>query len=263
MVATVAGAVVGVFGAWAQTALALPQWLMLVLVSAPLGMLAMQRPSYRLAPVTGAMVLIMGASEKGAVQIGAERLFEIVLGCIVGVLTAHFVLPVRARPVILENAAAFLALLGTLTEAHLARRHETHIDSLNDQARLSLDRIVAAAAEESRERTMHLSAGPDTAPLLRTLRRVRSDVAIIGRVMAVTDAPAIEHTAVAAVLKSHFEALAAFLRRTGEAPGIPALDALIGEIPDTGTLHFALITLRRDLAELDDRLRELAAAERG
>jgi hypothetical protein len=41
------------------------------------------------------------------------------------------------------------------------------------------------------------------------------------------------------------------------------LDALIGEVPETGTLHFALITLRRDLAELDDRLRELAAAGRG
>jgi uncharacterized membrane protein YccC len=262
VLATMAGAGAGVIGAALQQVLSLPESVVLVLACAPMAMLAMQHPSFRLAPVTAAMILIMGGSENAALHTAFDRTLEIALGCVIGVLTAQFVLPSHARGVILGSTATLLELYGNLAQAHLARSDEVQIEALNEQARQALARIANASAEESRERAVHLTAAPDTAPLVRTQRRLRSDVAILGRVMAVSDRSATDHTDLGGVLKDHFDQLAAFLRGNGAAPDLGALDANIGQQPEAGILHFALITLRRDLAELGERLSEQLSPKR-
>jgi uncharacterized membrane protein YccC len=261
VLATMAGAVAGAIGAWLQAALSLPQSVVIILICAPMAMLAMERPSFRLAPVTAAMILMMGSSESAALRTAVERMLEIALGCLIGVLTAHFVLPNRAWPVIRSGTASLLGVFGRLAQAHLARADAGTVESLNDQARRLLSGIATASSEHSRERAVHLAAGTDTAPLLRTLRRLRSDVAILGRVMAADDA-SVRDAGVSEVLKAHFDQLAACASGSGEVPGLAALDAIIADQPDAGSLHFALITLRRDLAELHDRLSEQSTVER-
>jgi uncharacterized membrane protein YccC len=262
VMATMAGAGVGAGAAVLQSLLQLPQAVVLILACAPMAMLAFQRPSFRLAPVTAAMILMMGGSEDSALQAAFDRVLEIALGCVIGILTTQFIFPSRARPLILESAASLLETYGKMAHAFLTGSTEAETDPLREQARQSLLRISAASAEEHRERAVHLTDVPDTAPLIRTLRRLRSDVAILGRVMAVSGAPEAECAELADLLKAHFDQLATFMRGNGPAPSLVALDAHIGEEPGTGTLHFALITLRRDLADLDERLGEHLALKR-
>jgi uncharacterized membrane protein YccC len=256
VVATMAGACAGAIAAVLQSVLQLPQALMLILACAPMAMLAYQRPSFRLAPVTAAMILMMGGSEESALRAAFDRVLEIALGCVIGILTAQFIFPSRARPLILESTASLLEAYGKLAHANLTGLTEAETEPLREQSRQSLLRIVAVSAEENRERAVHLTDAPDTAPLIRTLRRLRSDVAILGRVMAVSGAHESEHLELGHLLKAHFDQLATFMRGNGPAPDLAALDANIGEQPETGTLHFALVTLRRDLADLDERLSE-------
>jgi uncharacterized membrane protein YccC len=259
---TMAGAAAGAVGAWLQSVFALPQSMVIVLVAAPMAMLAMERPSFKLAPVTAAMVLLLGASESDVLRTAIARMTEIALGCVIGVLTAHFVLPNRAWHAVLAGTASLLGVFGRLAQAHLARADASTVESLNGQARRLLAAIATAALEHSRERAVHLAAGTDSTALLRTLRRVRSDIAILARAMAAADASASTDTAIGEALKVHFDLLAAFVSEKGAMPGLADLDAIIAEQPDAGSLHFALITLRRDLGDLQDRLSEQAAVER-
>ena len=54
---------------------------------------------------------------------------EITVGCVIGVLTAHFVLPDRARAAIKTGAAGMLDGLGKVAVAHLTGADTAHIDA--------------------------------------------------------------------------------------------------------------------------------------
>ena len=66
----------------------------------------------------------------------------------------------------------------------LVREQKLLTDVLNELVRRHLGAVTTAAAEDARERALSLRSGPPAAPLLRTLRRLRSDVAFLGRAMA-------------------------------------------------------------------------------
>ena len=57
-------------------------------------------------------------------------------------------------------------------------------------------------------------------------------------------------------LARYFTDAAAFLRGIGSAPALATLDGVIGTVPPDSVLGFSLVTLRRDLADLDERLAE-------
>ena len=57
-------------------------------------------------------------------------------------------------------------------------------------------------------------------------------------------------------LARHFADAASFLRGIGPPPAIATLDGVIGTVPPDSVLGFSLMTLRRDLADLDERLAE-------
>jgi uncharacterized membrane protein YccC len=256
LLATTAGAVAG--GIWVSIGvhLPIPEVLLLILAVAPMALLAAQRPAFRLAPIT-AVIVLLGASGANGLLIAFHRVAEIAVGCLIGGLTAQFVFPDRARAAIEAGAAGVLEGLGAVAAAHLTREAPVRIDALNDVARKHITAIATAAAEEARERALHLRTGPPAAPLLRTLRRVRSDVAMLGRAM---DADTRAEGATASqVVAQHFADAARFLRGVGPRPSLASLDATIGTIPADSALAFALLTLRRDLAELDERLAEQVA----
>ena len=183
-----------------------------------------------------------------------HRVMEIALGCVIGALTAHFVLPDRARTAIKTGTAGMLDGLGKVAAAHLTGTDTAHIDALNELVRRHLTVVTTAAAEDARERALSLRSGAPSAPLLRTLRRLRSDVAFLGRATAFQ--PGKAEVTMSEALARHFADAAAFLRGNGPAPALATLDGVIGMVPSDSVLGFSLVTLRRDLADLDERLAE-------
>jgi hypothetical protein len=183
------------------------------------------------------------------------------LGCVIGAVTAHLVLPDRAQAAIKTGAAGMLDALGKVAAAHLTGADTAHIDALNELVRRHLSAVATAAAEDARERALSLRTGPPATPLLRTLRRVRSDVAFLGRAMAVE--PRKVELATSEALARYFTDAAAFLRGIGPAPALATLDDVLGTVLPESVLGFSLVTLRRDLADLDERLAEQVRSDAG
>jgi uncharacterized membrane protein YccC len=183
LMATVAGAMAGAACVFLRGRTPLPEVVVLALAVGPTALLAALRPSFRLAPITAVIVLV-GASPGAGLLTAFHRVIEITLGCVIGALTAHLVMPDRARVAIETGAAGALDGLGKVAAAHLTGADTAHIDALNELVHRHLTAVATAAAEDARERALSLRTGPPAAPLLRTLRRVRSDVAFLGRAIA-------------------------------------------------------------------------------
>jgi len=71
--------------------------------------------------------------------------------------------------------------------------------------------LHAIGAEAERERAAHLSSGPDTGPLLRTIQRLRHDVVMIGRA-SVVPLPANVQARLARPLSDVSKAIVDFMR---------------------------------------------------
>jgi hypothetical protein len=138
--------------------------------------------------------------------------------------------------------------------------------------------LNATGAEAERERAAHLSTGPDTGPLLRTILRLRHDLVMIGRASVVplpsdlqvrlaaplariSDAIGSYLRSVAAVLRTGsgspstspidlalqaYAAEVAAIRREGLTQGLP------GDVAERFfALGFALEQMRQDLKDLE------------
>ena len=75
--------------------------------------------------------------------------------------------------------------------------------------------LNATGAEAERERAAHLSSGPDTGPLLRTILRLRHDAVMIGRA-SVVPLPSDLQIRLAAPLAKISDAIVAYLRAMAE-----------------------------------------------
>jgi uncharacterized membrane protein YccC len=259
IVGTVAGGLAGVAAAAVYTVTALPLWVLLAGTVAPLAVAAAMRPSFRIAPVTAVIVLSAGTPGDAWAILAAHRIGEILLGCVIAILTAHFVLPGRASADLRENVASALGLLAELSSAYL-RADAARVDALSDRIRALLPRLEAGLAEEARERAARLSGGPPLTSVVRALRRVRTDVVIVGRAVEAGDAAARRLDLLDAAIGAVLRALAARVRVEGTPVPLDALDTAIADIPAERPLGFALATLHRDLVELRHRLDELANA---
>src|SRR5262245_22819230 len=136
LLGTLAGAVFGVAASLAGKFLAVNQVLLLVVTVAPLAFLAALRPSFRMAPVTAAIVLLATPSSASPMTSAAHRVIEIALGTIIGIIVSTVVLPSRANRICVERSAEMLKLLAEVLTLHLqmpdpARR--VAIDRLNDK----------------------------------------------------------------------------------------------------------------------------------
>jgi hypothetical protein len=118
----------------------------------------------------------------------------------------------------------------------------------------------AASKEEEREHRLHISAHPPAAPLLRTLRRLQDDVTIFARLMALEAEDGTNRSDLGATVRAQFDAASESLRVHGETPCLSSIDAAISEREEASPWHFALLTLRRDLADLHERLEECLPA---
>lgn len=265
---TLAGALLGAAAAVAGKFLGVHQAVVLVLTVAPLALLAAIYPSFKVAPVTAVIVLLANPSHASPVTSAALRVGEIALGAIIGIAVSSLVLPSRARRIYSERSAALLKLLGETLELHLqppniARR--TTIQELNDHGLAELGKISVAAQEARHEHSIHVTDEPAHDHLLLALRRLRSDIAFVGRATADADLdwarlgdPLRD---IGSAYRATLEALSEAVLEAKPVPDLAAVDQAMAKLKlavsqETGDSHsmialpFVFETLRRDLGDV-------------
>jgi hypothetical protein len=265
----------------------------IVAIAAP-AVLAAMIPSFRVAPVTAAIVLLgAGANDAGLIASAIERVLEIALGSVVGLTVSIFVVPARAHRLLTTTANRTLRLLAqllaTLCASLTGGIAPDRARRLLDATRLAIGRIETIGAEAARERATRLTEGPDPEPLVRTLTRIRNDLVMISRTAAepLTD-PALVR--LRPVLDRITDSAMRFMTETGEAfarRGPPpsmadveaAFDEFAGALADmrqtriTGgmsgeavgrifALGFIFEQLRRNFADLTRRAEDFARRDR-
>ena len=280
MAGTLGGAVVGALVAMLQPPLAMPDWAALVVAVAPLALLAATYPRLRIAPLTAVIILLAVPPDIAAPVAALERVLEIGLGTLIGLAASLLIFPARAGVLLRRHGAVALDQMAWLVTTHLesALAPAPQAEILERQAALrqALAAAEGSAGELEREHAAHVSDGLDGAVVLRSLRRLRSDAALLSRTvlqplpdpLAARLAPPIR--ALAAALGVALRALAAALRDGTAMPEPGQLDAAIrafeaawdeaGREIDAAlrsddaakaalALPFAIQTLRRDLVD--------------
>ncbi len=163
---------------------------LLVLTVGPTAFIGAVNPSLSAATVTAVIVLLVPAmNHANPLDSTIDRLFEVTVGGLTGLVVSFLVLPSRAVSQIRINAAqlleleaaAFAELLAGLTRG----LDNDTLHRIQDGIGTAMAALHATGLEAERERAAHLSKGPDTGPLLRTIQRLRHDVVMIGRASVV------------------------------------------------------------------------------
>ena len=236
---------------------------LLVLAVAPLAFIAAINPSLNAATVTAVIVLLVPSmSHVNPLDSAVDRVLEVTVGAVTGLLVSFFVLPSRAHNQIRVSAARSLELIAAALSELLAGltrgRDNDALHRIQDGIGAALVGLNATGAEAERERAAHLSSGPDTGPLLRTILRLRHDVVMIGRA-SVVPLPSELQARLAAPLAKVSDAIATYLRSTAAAlrsgVGAPAIwpihEALQGYAAEVASLRSEGLTrgLPGDVAE--------------
>ncbi|WP_342644127.1 FUSC family protein [Rhodoligotrophos ferricapiens] len=186
----------------------------------PLGFIAALKPSFRIAPVT-AMIVLLSPSHLDPVTSALDRVLEIALGDVVGMIVAVVFLPARAHQQVadttssvLDQLADLVVLLGTGISGHLDL---AAVQRQHAALRQALRKLDGTMDEAKRERDHHLSGGPDAEPMVRTVNRLRSDLIIIGRVAASPGPPDPMPADIADAVDAVMEHGAALLRDMGRS----------------------------------------------
>jgi uncharacterized membrane protein YccC len=204
---------------------------LLVLAVAPLAFIAAINPSLNAATVTAVIVLLVPAmSHANPLDSVIDRVMEVMVGAVTGLLVSFLLLPSRAHSQIRVIAARLLDLIAAaLSEllAGLTRGLDNDaLHQIQDGIGAALVNLNATGAEAERERAAYLSSGAETGPLLRTILRLRHDAVMIGRA-SVVPLPSDLQTRLAAPLANVSDAIVAYLRSTAGAlrtgAGSPAL----------------------------------------
>ena len=211
---------------------------LLVLAVAPLAFIGAIKPSLNTATVTAVIVLLVPAmNHANPLDSTIDRLIEVTVGALTGLVVSFLVLPSRAISQIRINAAQLLELLAAAFAellAGLTRGLDNDaLHRIQDGIGAALTGLHATGLEAERERAAHLSSGPDTGPLLRTVMRLRHDVVMIGRA-SVVPLPADVQARLARPLSdvsraivSYMHAVAASLRSGSGAADIKSVDAAL------------------------------------
>jgi len=158
----------------------------------PLAFLAAVRPTFRFAPVTGVIIILIApVTQLSPLEAATNRLIEICVGGFIGLVVSLFVLPARASQMLNVAAARTLAaladilpLVGEFGREHQAEVFDAEYQRVHDVALDELIKLELAVDEAKRERSSFLSGAPDPEPIIRGLRRLRADIIMVGRATA-------------------------------------------------------------------------------
>jgi len=245
----------------------------------PLALLAAFNASYRVAPITAVILLLGNAGvTEGPFLAAFMRTLEVGLGGLVGMTVSLFVLPARAHALLGEAANRVLQrladLFADLMGALVKPADPAAILARNDAVRVGLTALENASDEAARERRNYLSDDSDPEPVTRTLRRLRHDLVLVGRVAAEPLSEA-ARVRLKEPLSALSEAGCEFFRGAGQAfarrlppPSLERFDGalarVLSEMNAIGrderlvALAFAFEQLRRNLGDLSRRAQEFA-----
>jgi uncharacterized membrane protein YgaE (UPF0421/DUF939 family) len=284
---TVAGAVLGGAAAMlvphtpAGTAIAL------VLVIAITSFAAAVRPQLRVAPITAAILLLSRPQGLTDFTFVLDRVIEIALGGFIGVLVSSTVFRAPSRELVIARMAIVLEQIADLLRAQadgLEQHHELALAADYAALRKALTTVEAALSDADRERASGLASHDFSPSIARTLWRVRNDVIQTIRTLDTPlDRSAAERleAPVTAMLRSEADftgRCATALRdharidRSGRDLRREEFDVAFRGLRESGLIRpmdfdaagrvfglaFTLDRLHRDLADLADRIDEVA-----
>jgi uncharacterized membrane protein YccC len=266
----------------------------LALAVAPLALIAAMNPRFSAAPITAVIVLLVPMMTHASLIASAlDRIIEVALGGVTGFIISYLLLPSNAHAMVIAAAAQTLDQMARALDellAGLAQSLDTDsLHRIQDGIGLALVKLNEVGAEAEHERSAGLIAGPHTAPLLRTLLRLRHDIVMIGRT-AISPLPEAFRGRLELPLAQVGRAFTGYLRASGAAlqaertPAPPsavesALDAYAAEVaairragltrtvPDDAAerffaLGFALEQMHNDLKDLERCLAEWAKSSK-
>jgi uncharacterized membrane protein YccC len=260
-----------------------------VVALVPLAILAAFKPAYRTAPTTAIILLLTPSSVAGPLASATQRMLGIGLGSVVALVVSLVFLPARAHGAFAEAAGRAVSRMSAIVSILMKRMSEPGdpeaIQKLYDDIRQAISQAEAAADEVLRERATFLASGSDPLPMCRALRRLRNDLAMIGRTTAEPFPDSIRAT-LTEVTVTTGAAIATFLETSSEAitqqQQAPSLErceiqisrfastltelrrrGLLRELPDETVgqifgLAFSIEQLHQDLKDLVDRINDLA-----
>lgn len=292
MIGTIAGAILGALAAIALPHTPLGTGIALMLVIGITAFAAAVRPQLRIAPVTAAIALLSQLPGVTPESFALDRVLEIALGGVIGVLTSMTVFPARSRAILAARIAAVLKLCETLMRG-AADALDTGGDApgMPEQAplRKALAAVETAMTDAERERQSRLADHGVPPAVPRTLWRVRNDLVHLTRGLETPLAgpvAALFAPSAAALLREEAvfaEQCRAALRSGGRVDRgdiagrymlfAAAMEALreahvtegmdFAEVGRLFGLIFALEQLHRNLNDLADRIDEAVAAPAG
>ena len=262
----------------------------MVIAIAPLALLAAVKANFKAAPIAAFIVLVpQSGQEVAPLTFALDRILEISIGSLVGIVTSLVILPARAHQLLARVAARVTDLNGDLmVELFHGLTSDAGRPALRARhaaIRKALAQADAAAEEALRERKSYLSDAPDPEPLVRTLYRLRHDLVMVGRATA-KPLPAVLAARLLPKLNAVRDAgshllhgMAAALNMRLAAPSLDPLEAALRDyaaemdvvwkdpmtqalaVDDAGrifALRFALEQMSQDCRDLTNRISELA-----
>jgi uncharacterized membrane protein YccC len=184
---TLGGAIYGgLLGVFVPHSSELGLFTLLAVAVAPLALIAAIKPRFSVAPITAIIVLLVPTFTNATPFTSAlDRVVEVALGGGTGFVISIVLLPSNAHLLVVEAAARVLDQMArALGELLAGLTHGLDVDALHriqDGIGRALEHMNGVGAEAERERSARLAVGPDTAPLLRTLLRLRHDLVMVGR----------------------------------------------------------------------------------
>ncbi len=158
----------------------------LVLAIAPLALIAAIRPNLNVVPITAIIVLLVPTfTHSSPLDSAINRVLEVALGAVVGLLVSFFVLPAGAHSQAREIVARMLDQMaegfGVLVTGICAGLEVDVLYRVQDRIGETLIELNTIGTEAERERSARLSSEADTGPLRRTVLRIRHDLVMLGR----------------------------------------------------------------------------------
>lgn len=158
----------------------------LALAIAPMAYAAALNPSFRVAPFTAVLVLMISNQfGAGPIESAFYRLVEVAIGGAIAMVVSLFVFPARAHALGLQAAANVLEQLAqALPQIFAGISSELDpLENLRIQNKIgqAVDAFKTIANDAKGERLVSLVIEPDPGRLARTLLRLRHDLVIIGR----------------------------------------------------------------------------------
>ena len=155
----------------------------------PLALLAALKPAYRVTPITFIiLILTPNLQSLGPLESAYERMFEIGVGSLIALAVSLVILPARANEALAQAVGQALTamadLMTLLPQGIVAKLDMPAIEAAHARTRSATAKAEIAAEEALRERASFLADGVDPLPICRTLRRLRHDLAILGRTMS-------------------------------------------------------------------------------